>query len=427
MKLLLKQVTIADKNSPYNGLVKDILVNDGRIERIDGAITATDATLVDQQALIVSPGWVDIFAHFNDPGFEYKETLETGAGAAAAGGFTNVFVLPNTQPVLGNKSTVEYIIQKSKSLPVNILPLGAISKNLEGKELSEMYDMFNSGAVAFSDGLLPVQTPGLFLKALQYVKAIDGVLIQLPIDRSVAKFGLINEGITSTRLGLPGIPAIAEELLVSRDIELAKYTGSKLHITGVSTAKSVQIIKEAKEQGVLVTCSATPYHLTFCDEDLADYDTNLKTEPPLRSKEDVLALRQAVEEGIIDCIASHHLPQNRDYKICEFEYAAPGMIGLETSFAAINTIMPQLDTQRLIDLFSNNARTIFSLNRKGIDIDAVADLTIFERDTEYVYSTGSIKSKSKNSPYINRAFKGRVVGIINKDKVYLNETTRNEG
>jgi dihydroorotase len=272
-----------------------------------------------------------------------------------------------------------------------------------------------------------VQTPGLFLKALQYVKAIDGVLIQLPIDKSVAKFGLINEGVTSTRLGLSGIPAIAEELLVSRDIELAKYTGSKLHITGISTAKSVQIIKAAKEQGVLVTCSATPYHLTFCDEDLADYNTNLKTEPPLRSREDVLALTQAVEEGIVDCIASHHIPQNRDYKICEFEYAAPGMIGLETSFAAVNTIMPQLNTQKLVDLFSNNARRIFSLSPKGIDINAVADLTIFNRGTEYVYSTASIISKSKNSPFINKTFRGKVVGIINKDKVYLNETTGNEG
>jgi dihydroorotase len=427
MKLLLKRVTIADKYSPYNGLNKDILVIDGVIEKIDVSISADDATLIDQKGLIVSPGWVDVFAHFNDPGLEYKETLETGSVVAAAGGFTNVFVLPNTKPVVSSKSTVEYIVQKSRSLAVNIHPLGAISQNAEGKELSEMYDMFNSGAVAFSDGLLPVQTPGLFLKALQYVKAINGVIIQLPIDKSVAKFGLINEGITSTRLGLPGIPAIAEELLVSRDIELAKYTGSKIHITGISTAKSVQLIKEAKEQGVNVTCSATPYHLTFCDEDLADYDTNLKTEPPLRNKEDMLALRQGVEEGIIDCIASHHLPQNRDYKICEFEYAAPGMIGLETSFAAVNTIMPQLNTQRLVDLFSNNARRIFSLRQNIVDQKEVADLTIFERETEFIYSASSIKSKSKNSPYIDKQLKGKVIGIINKDKVYLNETTKNEG
>lgn len=420
MKLLLKQVTISDKLSPYNGLVKDILVIDGIIQKIDVSITDTDATVIEHKGIMVSPGWVDIFAHFNDPGLEYKETLESGANAAAAGGFTCVFVLPNTQPVIGNKATVEYIVQKSKSLPVNILPIGTISKNAEGKELSEMYDMHNSGAVAFSDGLLPVQTPGLFLKALQYVKAIDGVLIQLPIDKSVAKFGLINEGITSTRLGLPGIPAIAEELMVSRDIELAKYTGSKLHITGISTAKSLQLIKDAKEEGIQVTCSVTPHHLTFCDEDLAEYDTNLKTEPPLRSRQDMVALRQGVEEGVIDCITAHHLPQNADNKVCEFEYAAPGMIGLETSFAAINKVLPQLSAQQISDLLGNNARKIFSLKNSVIKENEAADLTIFERETTFVYNAASIKSKSRNSPFINKTLKGKVIGIVNKDNVYLN-------
>ncbi|MDQ6814603.1 MAG: dihydroorotase [Bacteroidota bacterium] len=422
MKLLLKQVTISDKLSPYNGLVKDILIVDGFVAEIDNTITAAEATLIEGKKLILSPGWVDIFAHFNDPGFEYKETLETGAAAAAAGGFTHVFTLPNTQPAISSKATVEYIVQKSKSLPVTIHPLATISKNIEGRELSEMYDMYNSGAVAFSDGLHPVQTPGLLLKALQYVKAIDGVLIQLPIDKSVAKFGLINEGITSTRLGLSGIPAIAEELMVVRDIELVKYTGSKLHITGISTKKSLQIIKEAKDEGVHVTCSVTPYHLFFTDEDLYDYDTNLKTEPPLRTKEDVLALRQGVEDGIIDCIASHHMPQNRDSKICEFEYAAPGMIGLETAFSAVNKVLPQLSNDRISDLFSNNARRIFSLDQPFIAENQVADLTIFERNTEYIYSAALIKSKSRNSAFINTGLKGKAIAIIHKQKVYLNET-----
>jgi dihydroorotase len=421
MKFLLKQVTISDKLSPYNGLVKDILVVDGLIAKIDQTIVADEAKLIAGEGLTVSPGWVDIFAHFNDPGFEYKETLETGAVAAAAGGFTHVFALPNTQPVVGSKATVEYIVQKSKSLPVTIYPLGAISKNIEGKELSEMYDMYNSGAVAFSDGLQPVQTPGLLLKALQYVKAIDRVVIQLPIDKSVAKFGLINEGITSTRLGLSGIPAIAEELMVVRDIELAKYTGSKLHITGVSTAKSLQLIKQAKDEGVNITCSVTPYHLTFSDEDLHDYDTNLKTEPPLRKKEDVVALRKGVEDGTVDCIASHHLPQNRDNKMCEFEYAAPGMVGLETSFATINKILPHLSNDQMTDLMGNNARKIFSLKSPIIDENERAELTIFERETDFIYSANSIKSQSKNSPFVNKQLKGKVIGIINKGTVYLND------
>lgn len=426
MKLLLKQVTIADKRSPYNGSIKDILVTDGVITQIDDTIASTEALVIDKEHMIASPGWVDIFAHFNDPGFEYKETLETGAQAAAAGGFTNVFVLPNTQPVISSKTTVEYVVQKSKALPVTVHPLGAISKNGQGKELSEMYDMYNSGAIAFSDGLEPVQTPGLFLKALQYIRAIDSVLIQLPVDRSITKSGLINEGITSTRLGLPGIPAIAEELLVSRDIELAKYTESKLHITGITTAKSLQMIKEAKAQGVKVTCSVTPYHLAFCDEQLAEYDTNLKTEPPLRSRKDMLALRQGAVDGTIDCIASHHLPQNVDYKVCEFEYAAPGMIGLETSFATVNKILPELTNEQIADLLGNNARDIFSLKTQPIDINQRAELTIFERKTEFVYNAASIKSKSKNSAFVNEQLKGTVIGIINKDKVFLNETIKNE-
>lgn len=421
MKLLLKQVTIVDTSSPYNGSIKDILITNGIIEKVEDSIVDSDAQVIEEDRMMVSNGWVDIFSHFNDPGFEYKETIETGVFSAAAGGFTHVFVLPNTQPEVSNKTAVEYIVQKSAHLPVSISPIGSISKNIEGKELSEMYDMHQSGAIAFSDGLQPVQTPGLLLKALQYLKAIDGVLIQLPIDKSIAKFGLINEGITSTRLGLPGIPAIAEELIVTRDIELGKYTGSKLHITGVSTAKSLQIIKEAKADGVYVTCSATPYHLAFCDEDLIDYDTNLKTDPPLRSREDMMALRDGIVDGTIDCIASHHLPQNWDNKTCEFEYAAPGMIGLETAYLVFNHIFPHIATTRLIDLFCNNARKIFSVVKHVIKEREAADLTLFIKEDNVIYKKETIKSKSKNSPFINKELKGKVVGVINKDKVYLND------
>lgn len=421
MKLLLKQATIVDTSSPYNGLIKDILITDGIIEKIDDIIDIIDCEIITADGLMVSNGWVDPFSHFNDPGFEYKETLGSGALAAAAGGFTHVFVLPNTQPAVTNKTAVEYIVQKSASLPVKILPVGSVTKNIEGKELSEMYDMYHNGAVAFSDGLQPVQSPGLLLKALQYLKAIDAVLIQVPVDKSISKFGLVNEGITSTRLGLPGIPAIAEELMVTRDIELAKYTGSKIHITGISTVKSLQLIKEAKENGVNVTCSVTPYHLAFSDEDLIDYDTNLKTDPPLRSKEDMLALRTGVEDGTIDCIASHHLPQNWDNKTCEFEYASAGMIGLETVFGVINNIFPKIPATRFCDLLSNNAREIFSLNRLVIKEKQAADLTLFTKEGAFLYDLNTIKSKSKNSPFINRSLKGKVIGIINKEKVYLND------
>lgn len=420
MKLLVKQVTISDTLSPYNGLIKDILIINGLITGIADTIEHDDAKIIEGNNLFLSPGWVDIFSHFNDPGYEYKETLETGASAAAFGGFTNVFVLPNTNPAISNKSSVEYVVQKSAALPVNIIPIGAITKNTEGKELAEMYDMRNSGAVAFSDGLYPVQTAGLFLKALQYAKAFNGVLIQLPIDRSVGKFGQMHEGITSTRLGLAGMPAIAEELLISRDIELAKYTQSKLHVTGISTAKSLALITIAKQQGVSITCSVTPYHLFFCDEDLLLYDTNLKVDPPLRTRQDMLALRQGVEDAGIDCIATHHIPQDWDNKICEFEYAMPGMIGLESCYSVINTILPNLSAERLADVLSNKAREIFSLNKHPININSVADITLFERDTQVNFDLSLIRSKSHNTPFINKLLKGKVVGIINKDKLYLN-------
>lgn len=421
MKLLLKQVFIADKFSPHNQRIKDILIENGIIKTIADSIEDRSDNTINEASINVCPGWVDIFAHFADPGLEYKETLETGASAAASGGFVHVFAIPNTAPVTANKAQVEYIVQKSRNLPVNIHPLGAITKNAEGKELAEMYDMANSGAVGFTDGLKPVQTPGLFLKALQYVKAFNGVLVQVPIDTSIGTNGLMNEGITSTRLGMQGIPEIAEELIVARDIELAKYTDSHLHITAISTSKSVELVRSAKAQGLKVSCSVTPYHLFFSDEDLYEYDTNLKVNPPLRSKEDVAALRKAVEDGTIDCIASHHLPQDWDNKVCEFEYAKPGMISLQTSFSIFNTVFPTLSTERLLDLFSFNARKIFKLPETTIKEGNIADLTLFKRDASYTLTKNTNKSKSINSAFIGVELKGKVVGIINKDKVYLND------
>lgn len=348
MQVLIRKATILDPLSPFNGQTKDIVVDAGVITAIGDAIELPDATVVAAENMLVSPGWVDIFAHFCDPGFEYRETLQSGAAAAAAGGFTTVFALPNTQPVVANKTAVEYVVQQSKQLPVTILPIGAVTKNCEGKELAEMYDMKASGAAAFSDGLHPIQSAGLLLKALQYVKPFNGVVLQIPDDTSIAPHGLMNEGIVSTQLGLPGKPIMAEEIMVARDIKLARYTNSALHFTGITSPKSVEYIKRAKASGLHITCSVTPYHLFFCDEDLKQYDTNLKVNLPLRTAEDRAALRAAVADGTIDCIASHHLPQNTDQKNCEFEYAKNGMIGLQTVFAVTNSIFPQLTNEHLM-------------------------------------------------------------------------------
>jgi len=420
MKLLLKNVLIADKYSPFFGKTQDILLEDGLIINIQESIHELVDETISIEGLTVSQGWVDIFTDFADPGFEYRESIESGAEAAIAGGFTHVFVVPNTKPSLQNKPQISYITEKSKGLAINVYPIGAISKNLEGKDLAEMYEMQQAGAIAFSDGLHPVQSAGLLLKAFQYIQAFEGAIIQLPIDKSIGSFGLITEGVISTQLGLPGIPALSETLIVKRDLDLLRYTESKLHITGITTAQSVQLIKEAKKEGISISCSVTPYHLFYCDEDMVSYDTNLKVNPPLRIRADRLALRNAVEEGIIDCITSHHLPQNWDNKTCEFEYAAYGMIGLQSSFYIINQLFDGLSVQVLVDLLCNNARVLFNLPINKIDIGCEADLTLFTRVGDTILSSGNNKSKSANSAFFNVSLPGKIVGVYTKGKWHKN-------
>ncbi|CAN5136369.1 dihydroorotase [soil metagenome] len=418
MKVLIRSASIVCPSSPLHGQVTDLLIENGIILKIANEINEEADKVISVKGLHVSPGWADMFADFCDPGFEFKETLVTGANAAAAGGFTKVAVVPNTKPVIDNKSQVEYIIERSKNLPVTVLPLGAVTKNTEGKELSEMYDMQNSGAVAFSDGSSSIQPSGILLKALQYIKPFDGVLIQLPEDKRISQQGLMNEGIASTRLGLPGIPAIAEEIQISRDIELVKYTGSKIHFTGISTKRSVELINKAKQEGLQVTCSVTPYHLFFYEDDLLHYDTNLKVNPPLRTKEDRVALREGLKNGIIDCIASHHQPQDRDCKTCEFEYAKPGMITLESLFSIVRSC--GVSAAEFVTMQTEHIYPILNLPLPVLDEGAVANLTLFLPDEEYLFDETCIRSKSKNSPFIGKSLKGKVIGIINGDKLFLN-------
>ncbi|HEY0732632.1 MAG TPA: dihydroorotase [Chitinophagaceae bacterium] len=419
MSILLRQATIVDPSSPFHLQKADIFVQQGVIKSIAKELTQDADQVIDTKNLYVSPGWVDVFAHFPDPGYEYKETLETGSLAAASGGYTDVFLLPNTTPCIHNKAGVEYIVQRTKIHPVNLHPIAAITRDTEGKDLAEMYDMGISGAVAYSDGLNSLQSPGVMLKALQYVQAVSKIIIQLPDDKSVNPAGLMNEGVVSTQLGLPGRPAIAEELMIARDIELLKYTGSKLHITGISTKKSVELIKKAKEDGLDISCSVTPYHIFFTENDLKSYDTNLKVNPPLRSEDDRAALRQAILDGTVDFIASHHIPQDNDSKVVEFEYARHGMIGLQTAFALIRTSLPELSIEKLVELFSSNARRIFDLNKGKIDVNNFASLTLFVPDQQISFEKTDNMSKSSNSPLFGKTLIGKPVGIINKERLFL--------
>ena len=422
MDVLLKNATVIDALSQHHLRAKDIFISEGIIQKIADHISSEkNTTVVNADGAYVSIGWTDIFSDFSDAGFEHRETLETGAEAALHGGFTKVLVVPNTKPAIDNKSQAAYIAEKSKSLPIQIFPLGAISRNIDGQALAEMYDMRDAGAAAFSDGLHPVQSAGLFLKALQYVKAFNGILVQQPFDASIGTHGLINEGIISTRLGLQGLPAISEELMIMRDIELLRYTASRLHITGISSAKSVELIANAKKEGLDVTCSVTPYHLFFTDEDLQTYDTNLKTNPPLRTKNDREVLRRAVLDGTIDAVASHHFPLHYDDKTIEFEYAKNGMIGLQTAYALVQESLPNADAERISALFSTNPAKIFGIKNPKIEEGEKADLTVFHPKKNTVFTRDNNKSKSQNSPLFGKTLTGRVLATISKNHIFIHQ------
>ncbi len=422
MSIIIKQATIVDPTSPHNGQLADIHITNGKIQCIAKNITAKGVKTLEQPGLHVSPGWMDLFADFADPGYEYRETLTSGASSAAAGGYTDVCVVPNTQPAIDQKSVVEYVIHKAGSLPVSIYPLGSITRGAAGKELAEMYDMKLSGAVAFSDGTHTLQSAGILLKALQYIKSFDGVLIQIPDDPSISPNGLMNEGITSTQMGISGRPDIAEEIAVAGQIKLAAYAESNLHFTGISTEASLKLIKDAKQKKWGITCSVTPYHLFFCDEDITTYNSNLKVNPPLRNKKDRKALQKALTDGLIDCIASHHIPQNKDQKIVEFEYAKNGMISLQTAYAVLNSILPDVPQQKWIELLAINPRKILNLSIPSIAEGGEASITLFQPKEKWTFDEGSIASISKNSPFINRHFTGKPLGIYHKNKLTINQS-----
>ncbi len=415
MQVLIHQARVCDKRSGFHDKVVDILIEDGIIKDIAASLSVKADQMIEAEGLCVSPGWVDIIADYSEPGYEHKETIATGLKAAAAGGFTHVLLAPNTKPAISTKSVVEFVQQKAQGHAVSLHPLGAVSQDIEGKNLAEMLDMHSHGAVAFTDGWKPVQNAQLMLKALEYVKAFDGTIIQIPADASLSAGGLMHESFISTKLGMPGIPALAETILLHRDIELLRYTGSRLHVTGISTATGVNMIRAAKAEGLNITCSVTPYHLVLNDEALETYSSMYKVMPPLRSEADRRALVAGVLDGSIDAITSHHRPQEWDAKTKEFEYASDGMNIQEVAFnIALQAINPDRLTAAL-----TAGRDIFGLGTTHIDKEAVADITLFT--TAGKWELEDMQSAARNNPFIGKELNGKVIGIINNRHIHLNK------
>lgn len=421
MLVLIRQAKIVDQRSEFHNKKADIIIEDGIIKDIATKLDVLADTVIEQDDLHVSQGWVDIFADYREPGFEQKESIATGLAAAAAGGFTNVLLLPNTNPAIDSKSVVQFVQQKAKGHAVRLQPLGALTKNIEGKNLAEMLDMHTHGAVAFTDGWKPVQNPNLLLKALEYVKSFDGTVIQLPADAALSAGGLMHEGPTSTKLGMAGIPALAETLFIHRDLELLRYTGSKLHITGVSTAEGLDMIRKAKKDGLHVTCSVTPYHLTLTDEALNSYSSLYKVTPPLRPEADRQALIAGIKDGTVDCITSHHRPQDWDAKEKEFEYAADGMNIQEIAFRVVwEAIGEEIGLEKMVNLFALTPREIFGVKADDIAIGNVAELTLFTTKEKSAIEEKELRSVSRNNPFIGKELRGKVVGIISNTSLHIN-------
>ncbi|MEM1321763.1 MAG: dihydroorotase [Bacteroidota bacterium] len=412
--LLIKNAIIVEPGSKLNGKKRNILVKKGRIEAIGARLTEPKAEVIDAAGACLSIGWVDVGVHTGDPGLEHREDLETIAAAATAGGYTGLACWPNTEPAIHAKAQVLYLKNNTSNSLVDFFPIGAVSPNCQGKDLTEMYDMHHAGAVAFSDGEHPIQNSGLMMRALQYVKTFDGLIINCPQDEAIAGNGQMHEGIQSTSMGMKGLPSIAEELMVQRDIYLLEYTDSRLHLANISTAGAVGLIQQAKDRGLALTASVPVLNLALDDRHLDTFESSYKVMPPLRESSDITALKSGLRSGAIDLISSNHTPLEEELKKLEFPYAAFGSIGLETCYALSNTALGDtLDTEALVNILAYNSRKLLRLEVPRIAVGEAACLTLFDPNREWTFSEAHIRSKSKNTPLIGQQFKGKVLAVVN--------------
>ncbi|MGN8068965.1 dihydroorotase family protein [Mucilaginibacter sp. SG564] len=415
MNLLIKSATILDPGSAFHQQVTDILIENGVITRIAEDIEA-DAEVVDGEGKYVSPGFFDLNCNIGELGLETKEDMHSGTRAAAAGGFTGVALMPNTTPPVHSKAEIEYLLNRAKNNLVDVYPLGTISHKREGKDLAEMYDMYQSGARAFTDGNRPVQDAGLMERALLYAQGFDALVFSYPEDTAIAGKAKVNEGEISTLLGMKGIPSLAEELMIARDLYLAEYTVSKIHFSTVSTARSVELIREAKRKGLEVTCDVAAHHLVLTDEALMGFDSMYKVKPPLRTKDDVLALIKGLKDGTIDAIVSQHTPHEVEFKDVEFEVAEFGITGFQTALPL--ALRSGLPVEVLVEKLAINPREILGVVVPVIAEGEKANLVLFDTETEWEYSNKNNRSKSVNSPFFGQHLKGKVQLTYNKKQIF---------
>jgi len=419
---LIKSATIIDPKSTFNGQKKDVLINGHKIISIKKRITLKEPHIeIKSKNLHISPGFIDLHTRISEPGLEFKEDFESGLKAAAKGGFTGIVHMPNTIPPIQNSSDISFVIKKNEKNIVDVFPTGCLTKNMNGTEITEIYDMIKSGAVAFTDDKKSIENTMVMNIAMEYAQQFDTTIMYTCYDNNLCKEGQINEGKFSTLLGVKGIPEIAEDIKTVQHIELARYSKAKIHISTVSTHKSLNLIKKAKKEGVNISCDIAAHQLILSDDMLTDFNTNLKTLPPARNKKTIKEIIKKIKENTIDVISSDHTPVEIEKKKCSFNEADFGIIGLETTFPICNSILKDvISIDKIVELLSLNPRKILNIPYPTIELNKIANITIFDPDEEWTYLEKNIKSKSKNSPFINQKFIGKVIGILNKGKLNLN-------
>jgi len=429
MKKLLKGARVIDPSQDTD-TTGDVLIVDGHIAAVKDEIEISDAKVIDLSGMIVTPGLIDMHAHFRDPGYEYKEDIESGSMSAAAGGFTAVACMPNTNPPIDNAALVQYVKSKaSKAGKIKLLPIGCVSKGQEGKEIAEMGDMAQAGAVAFSDDGKPIADSALMRKAMVYASMFDKVIIDHCEDPFLFEGGQINEGYISTLLGLAGIPAAAEEIMVARNILIAREMGTRVHIAHVSTEGSLRLIRQAKSEGVKVSCEVTPHHLTLTEKAVMGYDTNAKVNPPLRTQSDIDALLEGLKDGTIDAIATDHAPHHMDEKDLEFDKAAFGMVGLETALGVILTHIVKegvLSLNAAIEKMTSGPAKVLGLDMGTLKIGAAADITVIDPNRVWTVDKNKFFSKGRNTPFDGWRLTGKaVLTMVDGRIVYSDDAMHN--